>query len=324
MSNAPAISVVVETESFAMIRETMRALAAQTIAGQVELVAVAPAAEQLGPGPPEAAALFGVRVVENPLRELPSARAAGIRSAAAPLVLIGETHAFPLPGALEALVERHHEPWAAVGQTISNGNSGSLISWSNHYMDYGPWAEGVAGGEVDRLPDHNCSYKRAHLLVYGDRLEEMMVFDEALHADLRARGLRFYLQPRARTQHVNVSRRRSWLDERFSAGRAYAAKRVRIWPWRKRILYAAGAPLIPAVRLARIARDVRRTGRGALLPRLLPTVAAGLLVSAAGEWAGYVLGEGGARFRMYRYELERAAHVGEGELRFDAAGHPGS
>ena len=143
------------------------------------------------------------------------------------------------------------------------------------------------------------------------------MFDVGLHDELREGGRGLYLEPAARTRHVNVSRRGSWLKERLTAGRAFAAARARDWPARRRVLYGVAAPLIPAVRFARVTGQVRTTGRLGMLPRLAPVLVIGLTVSAAGEWLGYVAGDGQAKSRMYRIELDRSAHVRPGELRFD-------
>jgi hypothetical protein len=66
--------------------------------------------------------------------------------------------------------------------------------------------------------------------------------------------------------------------------------------------------LIPAVRMARIVRHLRRVGRLRLLGRVLPALAASLALSAAGEAAGYVAGRGSPRV-LYEMELHRVKYV---------------
>src|SRR5205807_1739071 len=139
------------------------------------------------------------------------------------------------------LIERHREPWAAVGQAICNGNPQTMRSWTNLFLDYGPWTDPHPGGAVRELPTHNSSFKRAELLACGERLPELLRYSEAINAVLRGRGGQLYLEPRARTFHVNVSRATSWVVERSAAGRAYAASRAATWPaWRRAALAYAG------------------------------------------------------------------------------------
>ncbi|HYN89764.1 MAG TPA: glycosyltransferase [Ardenticatenaceae bacterium] len=304
------MSVVIVTDTYSSIRKTMRHLRAQTVNDRLEVVIVAPSRDALGLDESERDGFQRVQVIEvGPLESLSWARAAGIRQASAPLVALAENHCYPDPHWAEALVEAHQQPWAAVGPAIGNANPDTLVSWSNLYIDYGPWVEPVPAGEIDDLPGHNSSYKRALLLEYGDRLETMLEAETTLHWDLRARGYRLYLEPEARTLHLNVSLPSSWLAERFWTGRRFAAARAQNQHWSplKRAAYAGGAPLIPLVRLARLWPQVRR--RPALFPRILPALMVGLAVSAAGEMVGYALGSGISMEKTVAVEMDKGAHL---------------
>ena len=132
---------------------------------------------------------------------------------------IAETHAFPEPGWAEALIEAHHGPWAAVGPAIVNANPDSLISWANLFLDYGPWVELADGGPADDVPVHNSCFKRRVLLDYGRGLDEVLSTEHFLVQDLKARGHRLYMEPAARTAHLNTCQSPlTWLRERFYAG----------------------------------------------------------------------------------------------------------
>ncbi|TML57046.1 MAG: glycosyltransferase family 2 protein [Actinobacteria bacterium] len=308
------LSVILAADRLETIREVLRRLSEQTARERLELVVVAPSAFELELPDGTFAAM---RVVESDGEAIDVARlrADGVRAASAPAVLLAETHSFPAPDSLERLIERHREPWAAVGQAICNGNPQTMRSWTNLFLDYGPWTDPHPGGAVRELPTHNSSFKRAELLACGERLPELLRYSEAINAVLRGRGGRLYLEPRARTFHVNVSRATSWVVERSAAGRAYAASRAAAWPAWRRAAYALGSPLIPLVRARRVLRDIRRTGRSAeLLPRILPGLAVGLTLSALGELAGYALGAGRAPRLIGEMELRRMPHVRRGEL----------
>jgi hypothetical protein len=306
------LSVILATDRLETIRDVLERLGEQTARERLELVVVTPSAFELAEDG------FGaVRVVEtagDPI-DVARLRAEGVRAASAPAVLLAETHSFPAPDSLERLIERHREPWAAVGQAICNGNPQTMRSWTNLFLDYGPWADPHPGGVLRELPTHNSSFKRAALLACGERLAELLRYSEAVNAALRERGGSLYLEQRARTFHVNVSRATSWVVERSAAGRAYAASRAAEWPAWRRAAYALGSPLIPLVRGRRVLRDIRRTGRSAeLLPRILPALAVGLTLSALGELAGYAAGAGRAPERIGEMEVRRMSHVRRGEV----------
>jgi hypothetical protein len=169
---------------------------------------------------------------------------------------------------------------------------------------------GGTAGPLAHIPGHNGAYKRDLLLEYGSGLSEVLVIDRLLTDDLSRRGHALYFEPAARMRHLNVDRPVSWLVERADAGREFAGGRVKGWPRWKRLAYAAGSPLIPLVRLRRIARDLRRNRS---LPgvglRILPPLLVGLGVSAAGELVGYLFGRGGASRRLAEKELHRVRHV---------------
>jgi hypothetical protein len=132
-----------------------------------------------------------------------------------------------------------------------------------------------------------------------------------MHANLRARGYELYLEPEARVDHLNVSLMSSSVAERFHSSRHFAGLRARGWPVLRRLLYIGGTPLIPVVRLKRIAGFVRRSPEAPPLLRLLPALAFVLTLSAVGELAGYVFGPGHAGFpheiEVYRSRFVRAA-----------------
>jgi hypothetical protein len=239
--------------------------------------------------------------------------AVGVRRATAPVVAFVEDHSYPEPGWAAALIEAHRQPWAVVGPVIVNANPGTAISWADYLLGYGSWLDPTPAGKVDHLPGHNSAYKRAILLQFGPTLALMLQAESVLHRELRARGHQLYLEPAARTLHVNISRLASWLPMCFCSGRAFAAERARTGRWGllRRLLYTGAAPLIPLVRLRRILRDFSRSSQPwTLLPRVLPPLALGLLASAWGEAEGYARGPGDASQRLADYEFHRRRHVG--------------
>jgi hypothetical protein len=309
MATGPELSFIIVTDGFATVRNVVAHLDRQTVAARIELVLVTPSRAGLVGDDALTASLHSVTVVESPIDSLPHARAAGIRAAQAPVIVVGETHAYPHPAYAEALLAAHEAEWAVVGPAMYNANPGSLLGWAALFLDYGPWIECQQRGEMDDVPAHNGSYKRAVLLDLGAGLEEMLESDTVLNMYLRSRGQRLYLEPRARIYHLNVSRPWTWVRERLVAGRAFAASRAAGWPLQRRVAYAAGSPLIPAVRMARTLGYIRASGRVDLLPKLLPALAVALTISALGEFLGYAAGVGGASRPLYEIELHRERYA---------------
>lgn len=309
------MSVVIVTDVLPTIQKTLRHLREQTIADRLEIMIVAKRGADIDLDDQSLGGFAATRVVEvEEVSSLSWARAPGIEAATAPIVTLAESHCYPEAGWAEALLAAHAGPWAAVGPAVYNANPESAVSWVNLLIDYGPWLGPTEGGEIDDLPGHNSSYKRAVLLAYGRRLGLMLEAETIMHVDLRARGFRLYQEPKARVKHLNVTDRSSWLGERFQTGRRFAAARAHEWSLPRRAVYAGGSPLIPLVRLPRMMRHARRTGDpGRVLGGNLPLLAAALAASAAGELVGYATGSGDSMFALSRIEMHKELHVSERE-----------
>jgi glycosyl transferase family 2 len=305
--------VIVTPDSYETIRKTMQHLRAQTVRDRLEVVIVASSLKRLGLDDRDLKDFFQYRVVEvGEIRSIAQAHAAGIRQASAPVIVISEDHSFPETGWAEALIERHRQPWAAVGPVVRNANPDGLISWADFFLGYGAWLDPTPAGEIQHLPGHNSSYKRAILLDYDRELEAMLEAEFILHEALRAKGYRLYLESAARTAHLNFGRVMPWIPYLVHAGRVFAAARARQWSPLRRLVYAGGAPLIPLVRLWRIRADIRRPGRPARLwPRILPALLVGLTLDAVGQVLGYALGPGNASRKLYSYEFHRDRYVAD-------------
>jgi hypothetical protein len=309
----PALSVIVVTpDSYDTIRKLIGALRAQTARDALEVVIVAPAAAALRASIANLDGFCCWRIVElGILRSVAQAKAAGVRCATAPVVVMTEDHALPDPAWAQALIDAHRQGWAAVGPAMANGNPQSLISWADFIIGYGQWLNPLAAAEVDELPGHNSSYKRDLLLEYEDRLEELLTAESILHQELRARGHRLYLEPAAVTFHWNFTQPSRWIPYLCYSGRLFAAQRASAWPVLRRAAYSAGACLIPLVRFRRLVAGTRRS-RPDLLPRVLAPLLFALIVDAAGQWLGYTFGAGRAAEKVAGLEFHRNGVVADG------------
>jgi hypothetical protein len=307
------LSIVLATDGFASIRHVAAQLVAQTVAADLELVVVCPSAAALGLPESGLDPLGAVRVVEHPLLPLGEARAAGVRAAVAPIVAIAETHAFPAPAWAEHLLEAHSRGWAVVMPSVANANPHRALSWSSYLIDYGAWAPGGRAREIQHPPQYHTAVRTALLLELDDRLAELVTPGSTLADELRSRGHRFYHEPRARIEHLNLARRRAWAEERFLGGRLLGAARRDRWPLARTIVYAAGSPLIPFVRFVRTRPALQRAARAGVLPRgTRSAIVLACVVWAAGEVVGYLAGRGNAEARMLEYELHKDRYVDRG------------
>ena len=314
---APRMSVVIVTpDTFPTIRRTVECLARQTARDALELVVVVPSLARLdADGALLASFARVVRVEGGAIGSIGPANAEGVRRATAPIVALAEDHAFPDPDWAERLIAAHEGPWAAVGPSIRNANPGSAVSRADLLIGYGPWLDPADAREAPFLPGHNTSYKRDVLLGFGERLGTMLDAETLLHWELRSQGQRLWLEPSARIAHANFSLWRSWLPAQYHYGRLFAGLRASGMPRWRRVVYVAGSPLIPAVRLARIWREARaRPGHRAPWS-CLHALVAGLAMDGLGQMVGYAFGTGRAADRVARYEFHRARHVRPDERR---------
>jgi hypothetical protein len=301
----PSLSaIVLVPERVATVRRSLDALAAQDVRACVEIVFVSPATTlEL---PEYVGQFWGWQHVAIPtLSSTSEARAAGIRRALAPIVVLTEDHSFATPGWAAALIEAHRDDWAAVGPAMLNANPATAVSWSNLAIEYGPWLHPVDGGAATHIAGHNASYKRDVLAAYGDTLGAMMEAESVLHWDLRRRGHRVAVAPTARIRHENFSRLPPALAVKFNLGRMFAGNRATGWPLWKRAVYTAGSPALPFIRTRRALRDLRRAGAPRSVPVLAATLFSLLAANAAGELVGYALGGGRAMQRLTRHEFDR-------------------
>ena len=300
------LSFVVATDAWETVAEVAETLREQTIAPELELVVVGPqslrqvAVDGLG----------AVTVVEGPEDDVPGAHAAGIRVASAPIVFLGETHAFPLPDALERLALAFDD--ASVGVAVprlANANPETARSWALLLVAYGPWVTSVPR-DLQTAAGFNSAWRRDILAEFGDRLRGLLGAGGGADTEARRAGWRIVAEPRAVVAHRNVTAGRAWLRSRTLSARVYAAARSSAWSLPRRLLYAAGTPVLVPMIVYRVRRSTAWREHRPLFPAgmtmALVSVSA---ASAVGEAVGYVVGEGDARRSVAELEIRRASYV---------------
>ena len=310
--NKPSGSVVlVASAGSESISRTMRALSAQTIAHQLEVVLAARPEHVEDLRQTDASAFFAIKVVPSDFTTSAIARVAAIRAAEADVLLLVEDHSFPTTDVwAERLIRAHDAGHVAVGPRMENANPASATSWANFLIEYGQWAHVPVAGEARQLPGHNSSYKADALRRFGDDLAHMMETEWVLHNRMREAGETLWIDPGVSTAHVNFSKFSSAAKLHYLEGRLFAASRAEHWNPVQRWLFAGGFPLIFLVRFLRIIRGV--TGRGDPVRKVLqslPALLALLWINSWGEAVGYVLGEGDKKPQLGMMEYDRWQYI---------------
>jgi hypothetical protein len=306
-------AIVISPDGWPSVRRLIGHLHAQTVRHELELIFVFPEAanSDLKDLSLDDFAATRVVLIEN-MDSTSRARAAGVREATAPIVVMTEDHSFPEPDWAEALVSAHQANWAVVGPAVKNGNPDSILSWANLVIEYNEWLDPAPGGEISHVPGHNSCYKRDVLLSYGDDLEEWLEAESVLHWDLISKGHKLAIEPSARTRHFNFSRLWPSLELRYNCGRQFAAACREQWSLGRRLAYVAATPLIPLVRLARILKQLRYPGRPAqLIPRLVPVCLFLLFVESTGAAVGYLRGAGLSSLYIAKIDFHRQNFMNE-------------
>jgi hypothetical protein len=306
--------IVVSEQDSDCLRWTLECLKAQTVASALECILVTKRGGLDGLGLTEypSTRLLELESLEDPGR----AKAAGVTTARAPIVAFVEDHSYPDSSWAEALLRSYEQAdYAAVGPVVLNANPGTAASWGCFLVYYGMYASAPIGGLTLHLPGNQSSYRKTVLLEYGARLPDMLQAEIVLQGELIARGMRLWQESSAKVYHLNYSDLEPALREYYLASRVFAGERRRPWSTTRRVVYGLGSPLLPLIRLKRILGQARqsrlpaRVTRAAIWPAFLI-----LCVGAAGELLGYLLGSGGAKKGLMRFEREHATLFSQNDL----------
>jgi len=311
---SPALSVILPADQPESIDGVLGRLANQTMAADLEIVIATPRPSLFDQLREDHGGFHSVSVVEvTDLSSLGAARALAVQAARADCVFLGETHSFAAaPEWAERLIMRHREGWAVVVPGFRNANPGPLLGWAGFLLDYGGWLEQKPAGEIEYWPLNNACCDRAAILAASRDPAHDLSFGDQLILTLRAAGCRVYLEPKAALSHLNITRLKPWLGERWIAGHLVAWHRSRDWPLFRRLVFAAAAPLIALTLFGRVWRPAWRTLRLRRLSiAILPIIFLAACVQALGELFGYahVGDRAGSERRMTEYELHKVRYT---------------
>jgi hypothetical protein len=292
------------------LRRTIELWSEQAIHDRIDVVLIRPTA--LSDEPIDGSdfrPFHSLQVIDVPeLDSVGTGFAAGVQRAQAPIVMLAEDHAFPEPGLAEAILATYEDPdVVAVGPVMFNANPKTRASEAAFVLAFSAAAYAPTTREARMLGGHNASYRREFLMSLGDELRELYMSERVLQFEIEGRGLKMILLAHPRIGHFNFSRWRSTIVHAFQGGRLFAGQRGRDWSFGRRVIYAAGAPLVPFIRLRRIMSDLRESPDeyARLVPSRLPIFAFVLALHALGEAVGYAFGVGNAVDRYAPFELYR-------------------
>lgn len=222
---------------------------------------------------------------------LNEARAAGIRAAATPYVLLAEDHCFPQPDWAEHVSAAVRDGWDVIGSSMLPGRSRRGVSLATFLLAYGEWFEPGASAEAAHLPGCNVVWRTDLLLQAGSALAEELHIPCFLQRQQKARNARLWLQSSARMQHWDATSWRCNLRAVFAIGAGFGAHRARGWARWQKLLYAACFPAIAVLHWKRGLRQWWCRGR-AHWPLAVPLLFAAPIALAwgVGEALGSVLG----------------------------------
>ena len=299
----PKLTVVILVQSDSwMIRHALRKLREQTIATEIEVIAVAPAGFDGECIDEQMQGLWGFTLLKTEtFDDCGRAKEAGVRAASAGLIAFVEDHSYPEAHCMEAYVRAVEEgQLAAAGPVMRNANPDRGASWACFLAFYGEWMTVSPTRGTTHLPANQSCYKREVMLAFGDRLSPLLQAESVLQWELQSKGLRVRQAPEAFVYHLNNSRLGHTLREYFFAARLFAARRSESWSGVHRLGYALGMALLPLVRWVRIAHIAPATALRVTIS-LLAVLGAG----AAGEMLGYLGGAGDAARRLANLEARR-------------------
>jgi hypothetical protein len=273
--------------------DTLR-IAAEAAGGEV-LVAdgsghEAPGADEIG---------RTVRWESHPGESVFQLRYRTYRAARGEIVAVTEDHVHVPPDWAARMVEAHgaHPEAAAIGGSVTNGATDTLLDWAGFLVVQAASAAPVRSGPAKGLSGAvNVSYKRA-ALEHPDTYEGMGAIDVLHQRALARTGAILLTDDSIRVSHVQPLGFRDVTTINFHAGRTISGFR------RKRmdavqVARIVGAPFVPLARYVRTVAILAPKGYGSLLVRCAPAMLWLLYAQGLGQFVGYLAGEGDSPHRV--------------------------
>lgn len=290
----PRISViVVGRDGMPSLVPILACLSEQTIAREIELIAVLPKRADFEEDLERWKKTFhSVHAVCVPaIRNRGFAAAPGVRVARAPWLAFTENHCFPDPNWAERLCASQSTEYVGVAPAVLNANPETNLSWAIYGAGYAVFTGGDDPEEMSEMPLHNTSYRREALVAFDNELEDLLEHEGKIQARLIEQGGRFLLNPAARTRHVNEATWQLVLGLNFFNGWRFGGRRGAEWTVLRRLVYTMLFPLLSLNLMRETLRRLKRCRPPPPLTfRLRAVIWIQSLAHAAGEAVGYLSG----------------------------------
>ena len=243
-------------------------------------------------------------VTPDAQRSVPFLRGAGMARAKGKIIALIEDDCIAPPDWFQKIVTAHQTSAAsAIGGAVEPGDYRRNVDWAVFFAEYGGrFLLPLPEGEPAALPGTNISYKAAALDALAARhckgagraeFARIGFYEAFEHPALREIGGAAKMDSSLIVYNINSWPLLPTLQSRYHHGRGYAGMRLAGKSLLRRLPYAGVTPLLPAMQIARIARDVLRRRRH--VPsffRSLPNLLLCAMCWSAGEFNGYAFGPG--------------------------------
>jgi GT2 family glycosyltransferase len=238
------------------------------------------------------------------------ARLEAFRQAACHITAFLEDHVIPQPGWLQAVLAAfaRSEKIAIVNYAFINPRPDSYVSRAFTLLEYGHWIAPGPSGPIAYACHHNLAYRKSVFLDAGASDPELLESEFLIHRRLLDAGWTIWYAADAVVAHETWTRVRDGVRANARMKRVLACVRSRDWGLARRMLYAAGMVIVPALLLLRLARSIaRRPALWGEFIHTLPLMAFTYTICSIWEAAGYLFGQGAARsdFAQVEYRAER-------------------
>jgi len=223
---------------------------------------------------------------------IPAMRNLGLSRARGELVAFTESRCVVSSNWLDEITRSCSTEFAGVGGAIEPARFDRLVDWAVFICEYHSAMLPFQLSEDRGLPGNNSAYRKSSLEALDASLLNNY-WESFIQSELRARGERLLVVPSIVVCKEKRFTFTYFMRQRFHFSRSFAGMRRTQLSNGRRLMYLAGSPLIPALMLWRIGREVFRKKRLRMHFLLsIPLLTAFLTSYAAGEFAGYLSGGG--------------------------------
>ena len=227
---------------------------------------------------------------------VPRMRTLGIDSSRGDIVGLLEDDCVAEQGWCRAALAAHATSDVAIGGAVEPGPYTRALDWAVYFCEYGRFMLPLPNPPM-ALAGNNVTYKRAALNRVSSQWRDGL-FDVFVHWAWQQEGQPMSNEERMVVRNVNSWSRSHVTSVPYHHGRAFAGRRFERRSTSRRIAFALLVPLLPVVKVARVAGDtIRRRRLFGPLIRAFPWLVLSTICWSIGEGVGALAGPGGSESR---------------------------